>query len=266
MAIANCGGLILDGSTLKMVNGIITVADGNPTSGVIANCGGVKFDATYFKKVGDVITDKKESSVEAMVVAQSGCGGLLLDSKHFAVTDGSLVFDKVDTEAKITSFKIGTATGVITDTAIAVEVANGTDVTKLKPTIVVSKDATVSPKSGTQKDFTNPVTYTVTAEDGTTKKTYTVTVTIAASTACDITAFNIGDAVGTIDGTNIAIEVPNGTAVTALAPTITVSTGATVSPTSGTEQDFTNAVTYTVTAEDGETTKAYTVTVTVAEA
>ena len=114
-----------------------------------------------------------------MVVAQSGCGGLLLDSKHFAVTDGSLVFDKVDTEAKITSFKIGTATGVITDTAIAVEVANGTDVTKLKPTIVVSKDATVSPKSGTQKDFTNPVTYTVTAEDGTTKTVYTVTVTVA---------------------------------------------------------------------------------------
>ena len=58
MAIANCGGLVLDGSTLKMVNGIITVADGNPTSGVVANCGGVKFDSTYFKKVGDVITDK----------------------------------------------------------------------------------------------------------------------------------------------------------------------------------------------------------------
>ena len=179
MAIANCGGLVLDGSTLKMVNGIITVADGNPTSGVVANCGGVKFDATYFKKVGDVITDKKESSVEAMVVAQSGCGGLLLDSKHFAVTDGSLVFDKVDTEAKITSFKIGNVTGVITNTAIAVEVANGTDVTQLKPTIVVSKDATVSPKSGTKKDFTNPVTYTVTAEDGTTKTVYTVTVTVA---------------------------------------------------------------------------------------
>ena len=104
MAIANCGGLILDGSTLKMVNGIITVADGNPTSGVVANCGGVKFDATYFKKVGDVITDKKESSVEAMVVAQSGCGGLLLDSKHFAVTDGSLVFDKVDS-GRLLSFE-----------------------------------------------------------------------------------------------------------------------------------------------------------------
>ena len=48
MAIAKCGGLILDGSTLKMVNGIVTVSSGNPTSDVVANCGGILFDATYF--------------------------------------------------------------------------------------------------------------------------------------------------------------------------------------------------------------------------
>ena len=179
MVKANCGGLILDGSTLKLVNGIITVSDGNPTSYITSNCGGVKFDATYFKKVGDVITDKKESSVEGAIIKQSGCGGLLLDSKHFVVTNGALVFDKVDSEAKITSFKIGNVAGVITDTAIAVEVPYGTDVTQLKPTIVVSKDATVSPKSGAKKDFTNPVSYVVTAEDGTTTTTYTVTVTVA---------------------------------------------------------------------------------------
>lgn len=262
MAIAKCGGLILDGSTLKMVNGIITVTSGNPTSGVVANCGGILFDATYFKKVGEAITDKNVSTVSETLIAD--CGGLVLDAAHFAYVDGKLTFDKLDSEANITSFKIGNAVGVITDTAIAVEVPYGTDVTKLKPTIVISKDATVSPKSGTQKDFTNPVSYVVTAEDGTTKKTYTVTVTVAASTACDITAFNIGDAEGVIDGTNIAVEVPHGTTVTALTPIITVSNGATVSPISGTEQDFTNVVTYTVTAEDEETTKAYTVTVTVA--
>ena len=179
MVKANCGGLILDGSTLKLVNGIITVSGGNPTNYITSNCGGIKFDATYFKKVGDVITDKKESSVEAMTVKQKGCGGLLLDAKHFTLTSGNLVFDKVDSEAKITSFKIGDVTGVITDTAIAVEVPYGTDVTQLKPTIVISKDATVSPKSGAKKDFTDPVTYTVTAEDGTTKTVYTVTVTVA---------------------------------------------------------------------------------------
>ena len=44
------------------------------------------------------------------------------------------------------------------------------------------------------------------------------------------------------------------------APTIEVSAGATVSPASGEEQDFSSAVTYTVTAEDG-TVKTYTVSV-----
>ena len=29
---AKCGGMLIDDSTLKMVNGIITLADGNPTS------------------------------------------------------------------------------------------------------------------------------------------------------------------------------------------------------------------------------------------
>ena len=83
-------------------------------------------------------------------------------------------------DCDITSFKIGDATGTITDTAIAVEVAHGTDVTSLKPTIVISEGASVSPKSGTSKDFTNPVEYTVTAANGTSTKKYTVTVTVAA--------------------------------------------------------------------------------------
>ena len=79
----------------------------------------------------------------------------------------------------ITLFKIGDAVGTITGTDIAVEVASGTDVTSLKPTIQISTGASVSPDGTTSKDFTNPVTYTVTAEDGTTKKVYTVTVTVA---------------------------------------------------------------------------------------
>ena len=60
----------------------------------------------------------------------------------------------------------------------------------------------------------------------------------------------------------IALTVPYGTVVTALVPTI-VHTGASVSPASGTAQNFTSPVAYTVTAEDA-TTAVYTVTVTVA--
>ena len=50
-----------------------------------------------------------------------------------------------------------------------------TDVTQLVPTIEVSEGATVEPASGVAQDFSNPVTYTVTAQNGTTA-VYTVTV------------------------------------------------------------------------------------------
>ncbi len=53
----------------------------------------------------------------------------------------------------------------------------GTDVTELVPTIEVSEGATVEPASGVAQDFTNPVNYTVTAQNGTTA-VYTVTVIV----------------------------------------------------------------------------------------
>ena len=53
----------------------------------------------------------------------------------------------------------------------------GTDVTELVPTIEVSEGATVDPASGVPQDFTAPVTYTVTAQNGTTAA-YIVTVVV----------------------------------------------------------------------------------------
>ncbi|MCM8872731.1 MAG: DUF5018 domain-containing protein [Paludibacteraceae bacterium] len=82
------------------------------------------------------------------------------------------------------------------------------------------------------------------------------------SNECDITSFTIAGVAATISGANITAELPAGTDVTALTPSIVTSTGATVDPT--TAQDFSSAVEYTVTAEDGVTTKKYTVTITVA--
>jgi hypothetical protein len=71
--------------------------------------------------------------------------------------------------------------------------------------------------------------------------------------------------IDTVTGTpSVDIEVEYGTDASALTPTITLDYGATVSPLSGVETDFTAPVTYTVTALNGVTTKEYTVTVTVA--
>ena len=59
---------------------------------------------------------------------------------------------------------------------INLNVPAGTDLTSLTPTISIPADATVSPLSGVSQDFTDPITYTVTAQDGSTQS-YTVTVT-----------------------------------------------------------------------------------------
>lgn len=84
----------------------------------------------------------------------------------------------------------------------------------------------------------------------------------APSSECEITEFFIGNDQGTITGSNIAVEVEEGTDVSTLTPTISVSPGASVVPESGVETDFTDPVNYVVTAADGTTTKTYTVTVT----
>jgi hypothetical protein len=76
-----------------------------------------------------------------------------------------------------------------------------------------------------------------------------------------ITSFSINGYKARISGTTVKSFLPLGTSVTALAPVITYN-GAAISPESGVVQDFTNPVTYTVTATDG-TTAVYTVSVTV---
>jgi hypothetical protein len=59
---------------------------------------------------------------------------------------------------------------------------------------------------------------------------------------------------------SVIINMPHGTILNPLTPTITVSAAASVSPTSGAAQDFTSPKTYRVTAEDGST-QDYVVTV-----
>jgi hypothetical protein len=79
------------------------------------------------------------------------------------------------------------------------------------------------------------------------------------SGACDIVSFTVGNDQWQINGTDITFTYPKSTPETALTPVIVVSGGATVSPPSNTAQNLFAAagVSYTVTAEDGATTKTY---------
>jgi len=77
----------------------------------------------------------------------------------------------------ITNFTISGVNGTIDNADNTVAATVSEDVlTSLTPTITVSNGATISPASGIPQDFTTPVIYTVTAEDGSAVN-YTVTVT-----------------------------------------------------------------------------------------
>ena len=171
----------------------------------------------------------------------------------------------------------------ITGTAISVTVPNGTNIGALVATFVttgasVTVAGTPQLSGATSNTFTSPVIYRVTAEDSSTKD-YTVTVTVASGTAKDLTSFAFlsmdnpalgADVTGTITGTAIALTVPSGTNVTALVATFSttgssVRVGGTTQASGTTANNFTNPVTYRVTAANAST-KDYTVTVTVPRA
>lgn len=74
----------------------------------------------------------------------------------------------------VTSFSIGNKAGVITDQNILVKMELASDVTNLTPVVAISNLATYTPLGA--KNFSSPVNYVVTAQDGVTQKTYAVTV------------------------------------------------------------------------------------------
>lgn len=107
----------------------------------------------------------------------------------------------------ISSFSLGSlnpsVAAVIDESAktIKADLPSGNDLTKLTPTITVSDKATVSPASGVVQDFTKPVVYTVTSEDGSTQ-IYTVTLKITDNGTVYI---------GNLDGIFYAIDALTGT-------------------------------------------------------
>ncbi len=156
--------------------------------------------------------------------------------------------------------KIDTVTKTITALVPA-----SADLTKLKPTVIISDRATLTPASGIQTDFTQPVIYSVTSESGL-KTDYKVTVSRIKLSAKDIIEFSFLDfspaIIADINNVTktIVATVPSSADLSKLKPTIKLSDRATVSPSSETTTNFSNPVKFTVTAEDA-TTQIYTVTI-----
>lgn len=63
------------------------------------------------------------------------------------------------------------------ENTIQITIPEGISKINIRPEVLISAGATVTPKSGDPQDFTTPVEYTVVSESGKSTKTYMVTVT-----------------------------------------------------------------------------------------
>ena len=112
------------------------------------------------------------ATIEYTVTAQDG-----LTEQVYTVSVSNV---PPSTACNISFFTFPTQIGGtnINGTTIAIVMPYGTDLTALIPDIELSPFATVTPSSGISQDFSVPVVYTVTAQNGITKKEYTVVLSI----------------------------------------------------------------------------------------
>lgn len=167
-------------------------------------------------------------------------------------------------DPRILSFSIGDKAGVIDQVTGKITVQVGSqdgDITKLAPNFVLSDGNTVDVSSGIAGDFSKPQVYTVLSNNGYTAKQYEVTVTQTAAPV--ISTFEINGVQGIIDNStnSILVVLPLGADLTALKPTVTAPIGQSVSPSSGSAQDFSKGVVSYVVTNTENLKKTYAVSV-----
>ena len=188
----------------------------------------------------------------------------------FSLTIGGTVYDGVIDNKANTITVSGVDDSDLSSTSFAPEVTLG-------PGTLVC-----SPAPGLAQDFSKAVQYIVAGNENVLSRTYTVSVLnkegklisasgsgggggsdpVTPATGAKITAFSVLGVDGVINQSagTITVTLPDGTDVTAVAPSVTVTAGAVVSPVPGEVVNLTAPVVYTVTL--GEETSRYTVTVT----
>ena len=138
------------------------------------------------EKITVTVTANAGMKLDSLVYTKDNAAGMapvsILDGK---VSDGVYTFEMPTADITvgctwskasetdgpiISAFQINGVSGSISQTAgtIKITLPYGTDLTSLKPEITVKNAKSVSPASGAAVNLTAPVTYTVTAEEGTT--------------------------------------------------------------------------------------------------
>lgn len=264
------------------LNGIIgTINEGTKTIGVVMPSGSpVTSLISTFTTTGSNVAVGSVTQVNGMTANN------FTAPVAYVVTAGdnsSATYTVTVTQASASSkaftsygFALNGAVGTINETAktIGLVLPFGSAVNNLIATFSttgasVNVGGTLQVSGTTANNFTNPVAYVVTAIDNSTA-TYTVAVTVAASSAKAFTSFSLNNVIGTINESTktIGVVMPFGTAVTGLVATFTttgtsVKIGSTPQVTGATANNFTSPVAYVVTAADNSVV-TYTVAVTAA--
>lgn len=166
-------------------------------------------------------------------------------------------------ECDILSYSINGEKAIITGDKITLTLPYGTGLTGVEPEIQISEDAKLTQKPDSLA-FGKNLTYTVTAQNGDTR-TYTVVLTeTPISQENEMLSFSYGSMQAEInqDKGTVKLQVPDGTNLEKLTPTVKISEFASVYPESGQAVDFSGSdpMVYTVISQSGVTNK-YRVTV-----
>jgi len=177
----------------------------------------------------------KVSAVLAMIFMITACENSFENSG----------FD-INSPSNVTSFKINGVAGEIDQKTgkINLTMLYGSDITAVKPEIILEGGATSNLDLTKPINFTSPIKFRVV--NGNLYKDYTVT-TVVLSPIKSFTVNGVAATVNDISKT-ITMTLPEGTNLTALKPVIEATEGVSISPASGTTVDFSNAVTFVVTA------------------
>ena len=261
----------------------ITVAEGTSLNGLVATytlSEGATATVSGIEQESGVTPNNFTNTLAFKVTAENGVDNqlwqIIVDVEDSNLSDQANILNYAFAEQLIPA-TINSATR-----EIEVLVAMDTDVSELVATFTLSENATakideVEQESGTTaNDFTNPVVYTVTAENGYTVLDWTVTVTVSdqLNDQADILTYYIPQQTSEpefveAEYPEIHVTVAYGTDITNLVPEFTLSPGANatvnnIPQTSGTSiVNFTNSVVYSVTSEDQQLTRYWIVTVTI---
>ena len=246
---------------------------------------------TYYWKINNSVFQTnnliyKRNSLKSndtlSVFYQSNSNTSNICSQNKLIVSDKIVYNKDTSIVKstlkdITQFKINGVLGIISGTDIIVNLPTGIDLTKLTAEFSISSGATIKIGTTTQlsgqtvNDFTSPITYSITAEDGSTKN-YLISVKlnnlITKSSAKNFISFSIQkpSVVGEIKDTMIYLNIPANNPVNSVvtnfevSPLAIVKLDTTVQVSGNSRVDLNKNLIYTVFAEDG-TFKRYSIVV-----